>query len=439
MVIRDMIRGLVMLGCAFVLVACSAPQQPSENEQPREETKTETTLMQCFERAGEATKAEDWVTVRDAYGVGMDIAPDVPALIFATAAVEARLGNLETSLTHLRALNRLGATADLEAEEGFAQVLEEPEFRALADQLHANGSPQPEADITHRMTDAEFWPEGIAIDDSTGDLYLGSIEHRTVFRFSIDGSMTELTALTQEGLMEVLGVWVDAERHTLWAATGEGEYEEPLAGPPRKNELICFDLQTNQLVQRYAVPDDELRLLNDVVVGPDGTAWATETVRGELFRVAPGGEIELYRRFPEVIYLNGITISGDGETLYLGHYDGLTAIDLVDGTAHPVRGSDMALGMIDGLSWIDNQLVMVQNSPRVNFRVVRVALDATGRHAEKLEVLPSGVPEGLIPYTCAVSPDTAYVVAGPPFGLRDEDITPPAPAIVAMPLSPSPA
>ena len=94
----------------------------------------------------------------------------------------------------------------------------------------------------------------------------------------------------------------------------------------------------------------------------------------------------------------------------------------------------MALGMIDGMSWVDNRLVLVQNNRHVNFRVVRVDLDDGAHAAEHLEVLPGGLPEGLIPYTCAVGDDTVYVVAAAPFDLMDRGEVPPAPVIVRMPL-----
>ena len=235
--------------------------------------------------------------------------------------------------------------------------------------------------------------------------------------------------------MEVLGIWVDAPRRTLWAATGLGAYEEPFDDEPRKNELIRYDLETGRLEGRYLVPNDENRLLNDVVVGPDGTVWATETLRGEVFRLPLGGELELFRRYPDLVFLNGITLSDDGEKLYLGHYDGLSVDSPDDGAIETVRGRDMALGMVDGLSWIDGGLVIVQNSRYVNNRVVHVDLDSEGRRAMHLDVLPSGLPEGLIPYTCAVDDGAVFVIAGALFGLMETDEIPQAPAVVRMPLA----
>lgn len=429
--------------CIFLAVliiggfSCSPHSQVADQQTgDATEGPTGPPLVECFDRATEAAEREDWATARDACIAGLELEPNLPALLIIAARTEAHLGNEEASRAHLEAAIRLGATADLAADEAYAGVLEQPEFRELGDRLLANGAAMPPAAVVHRFTDAELWPEGIAFDAQTGDLYVGSIEHRAIFRLTPDGLVEEFGDSSQDGLMEVLGMWVDPHRRTLWAATGVGAYQEPFDAEPRKNELVRYDLETGRLEHRYPIPADENRLLNDVVVAPDGTAWATETLRAELFRVLPDGEIELFRRYPDLVFLNGIALSDDGNLLYLGHYGGLSVASPIDGSIEPVRGPDMALGMIDGLSWIDDGLVMVQNSRHVNNRIVRVALAPDGRRAARLEVLPSGLPEGLIPYTCAVGDGAIFVIAGAPFELMDTGETPPAPAVVALPLEP---
>lgn len=427
-----------LIYAAVALTASCSPHSPEVEDGAGDptETRAEPTLIECFESATRATEAEDWAAAREAYRTGLELEPNVPALHIYAARTEARLGNVDASRAHLEAVVRLGATTDLTADEAYADFIDQPEFQDLVRQLGANGAPTPEAEIVHRFTDADLWPEGIAVDTETGDLYVGSIGRRAIYRLSPDGRVEEFGASSEDDLMEVLGMWVDPHRRALWAATGIGDYEEPLTGSPRENELIRYDLETGLIARRYAVPDDEFRLLNDVVVGPDGTAWATETLRGELFRVLPDGELELFRRYPELIYLNGIALSSDGGTLYLGHYGGLSMVSADDGVIHSIDGHDMALGMVDGLSRIDDGLVMVQNSRHVNFRVVRVGLGSDETTAANLQVMDCGLPEGLIPYTCAIHDGSVFVIAGADFSWMDREEPPPAPAVVRLPLNP---
>jgi SMP-30/Gluconolactonase/LRE-like region len=437
MTLNHLFRSSIVFAALVVTVSCSPDSHVAE-EGTGAPTRAhvDSTLAECFENATRAAEAEDWRAASEAYEIGLSLEPNVPALRIYAARNEIRLGNEEACRSHLEAAIRLGATTDLAADEVYADALDQPGFRDLARQLLTNGEPLAEAEVVHRFTDTELWPEGIAVDADTGDLYVGSIGRRAIYRVSPDGRVEEFGASSEDGLMEVLGIWVDSRRRTLWAVTGLGEYDEPLNGPPRKNELVRYDLETGRLENRYEAPDDELRLLNDVVVGPDGTAWATETLRGELFRVLPDGELEVFRRYPELFYLNGIAISDDGRSLYLGHYGGLSMVATDDGSIESIRGPDMTLGMVDGLSRIDGGLVMVQNSRHVNFRVVRVGLEDDGRAADALEVLQCGLPDGLIPYTCAVHDGSVFVIAGADFGLMDQDEPPPAPAVVRLALDP---
>ena len=423
---------------ALMCSSCSPESDVNEKRDATEsEMMTRPQLLQVFEDASEAAEREDWAAARKACLAGLEIDANIPALQLFAARAEAHIGNRPASRAHLETAIRLGATADLAADDGYAELLKQTEFRKLADRLLANANPHPPAELFHRFADPELWPEGIAVDSATGSVYVGSIHRRAIYRLAPGGSVEEFGTSSDDDLMEVLGIWVDPGSRTLWAATGIGAYAVPFDEPPRTNELIRYDLDTGDLVRRYPVPDGELRLLNDVVVGPDGTAWATETLRGEVYRVRPEGKLELWRRFPELVYLNGIAISDNGRTLYLGHYGGLSSVSVEDGVLSEVRGTDMALGMVDGLSWVDGRLVMVQNSRHVNFRVVRVDLAEDGLHADGLEVLECGLPEGLIPYTCAVHEGTVSVVAAADFGLMDAEGAPPAPVVVSLPLVPT--
>jgi len=425
-----------MISMLIVAGSSCSPPNPADDPAVRETIAAphDADLNEIFDRAMEAAGQEDWAAADRACVAGIEVEPDLPTLLIWAARAEAHLGDLEACRAHLETAVGLGGAADLAADDAFDAVLDQPGFPEIAARLLANAAPMPPAEIVHRFADAELWPEGIAADAETGDLYIGSIGRRAIFRLTSDGRVEELGTSTRDGLMEVLGMWVDAPRRALWAATGLGAYQEPFDAEPRQNELVRYDLETGKLVGRYPLPDDEHRLLNDVVVAPDGTAWATETLRGELFRVPPDGGLELFRRYPDLVYLNGIALSDDGGTLYLGHYDGLSAVDPDDGAIERVRGERMALGMVDGLSWIDGGLVIVQNSRYVNNRVVRVDLDPEGRRATGLGILPCGLPEGLLPYTCAVDDGAVFVVAGAPFGLRETGETPPPPAVVRLPL-----
>ena len=126
--------------------------------------------------------------------------------------------------------------------------------------------------------------------------------------------------------------------------------------------------------------------------------------QGSSIEYRPGAEaLELFLELPQFGFANGIAASGDGRTIYVAHAEGLSAIDAASGAVERVvPQGDFTLVSADGLSWAEGRLILVQNQPSLNNRVVWIELDATGRQATRLHHLDRGLAEGLDPYTSAV-------------------------------------
>ena len=296
-----------------------------------------------------------------------------------------------------------------------------------------NGAPFPPAEIHVTFADRRLYPEGIAWDADTGDLFTGSFTRNKIVRVTPEGEVSDLGTSATDDLGGVLGMWVDAPRRELWAVAGSTSME--VMNHPA--ELVRYQVDTGDLLARYPAPElEETILLNDVVVTPDGTAWVTESLLGGLYRVPPGGaELELFIPLTGFGFANGIAASAEGGTIYVAHAEGVSAIDPSSGAVERVvPDGPFTLVSADGLSWADGGLVLVQNHPSLNNRVVRVTLDDNGRRATALQVLDAGVPDGLIPYTSAWGEGTVYVIASPIFDLDSPDDPPPPPsAIVSIP------
>ena len=79
--------------------------------------------------------------------------------------------------------------------------------------------------------------------------------------------------------------------------------------------------------------------------------------------------------FPRpIFYPNGITVSGDGNLLYVADLLGVVCVDLRNNSAHEVEpGKGSTLAGIDGLYWHEGSLVGVQYGTG-SFRVMRWGL-----------------------------------------------------------------
>jgi hypothetical protein len=159
------------------------------------------------------------------------------------------------------------------------------------------------------------------------------------------------------------------------------------------------DLRDGRLVRR--VDADRARgphLWNDVTLGPDGTAWITDSTGGEVLRIAPGAAAA------EVVagslhYANGISYDERRRVLYVAHVFGVAVLDPVTGSRHDLAAPPgTPLYGFDGLYVVDGSLVGVQNGVEPQ-RLVRLRLDDQGHRVTAVDVLASGRPEFEVPTT----------------------------------------
>ena len=434
--IRDL--GPVVLVLCLLVGACDAnpAEMTSSSVSPAPAT-TQTAVANLFtfgQQAAQAKGEGEWERARDIYLQALRVAPGHPIVYERIAEAEIQLGNLDAAIAYLADMASIGGTTPQIDLETFEPLVDHPQFEEVASTLRANGAQQEPAEILLTFDDNRLSPEGIAWDAQTGDLFTGSFLLRKIVRITPEGEVSDLGESATHGLGAVLGMWVDAERRELWAAAGSTSMQETTHTP----ELVRYNVDTGELVARYPAPaSDRVLLVNDVVVTADGTAWMTESLVGALYRVSPGSEeLELFVELPQFGFANGIAASGDGQTIYVGHAEGLSAIDPRTGAVELVEPSgDFTLVAADGLSWHEGSLILVQNQPSLNNRVVQVQLDRSGRQALSLRHLAIGLPPGLEPYTSAVAEDVVFVTASPPIAPDADLSAAPAPAIVRLSLS----
>ncbi len=114
---------------------------------------------------------------------------------------------------------------------------------------------------------------------------------------------------------------------------------------------MTFDLRTGKPKASFPFPAPA-SACNDIAIDKDGTAFATDTPNGRIFRVKPGSStLELYLQDDKLKGIDGIEFSGDGK-LYVNIVSrgALVRIDRqADGSAgaltelklsEPVKGPD---------------------------------------------------------------------------------------------------
>ena len=152
--------------------------------------------------------------------------------------------------------------------------------------------------------DAVF-PEGVATDRHQ-HFYVGSTTDGTIYRGSLRGSTaTPFLPGGVDGRTSAIGMKVFRGRlYVAGGATGK---------------VFVYDLSTKALVGSFAVPAGGGTFLNDIAIGPDGSAYVTDSVRPMLYRIAPDGyatsgvaTLQVFRDFTGTVlqYQPGFNVNG---------------------------------------------------------------------------------------------------------------------------------
>lgn len=225
---------------------------------------------------------------------------------------------------------------------------------------------------THRVPlpgDALF-PEGIAIHAETGEVFVGSVGEGVILRVA-DAEATVFADRNRQfasvQAQSIIGLAIDPVRHRLFAVSTPFLEEGAIVqDPTRLPQVLVLDTRSGRLLATLTPEGDgDPHFFNDVAVGPDGTAYVTDSyapivwrVDPELSAVTPWRWDEQFRTHPGFL-LNGVAVTPDGAAVYvssIGPVGGLWRLDTDGGKTTRVSVSGAFPGS-DGLLFAGNRLL----------------------------------------------------------------------------------
>jgi hypothetical protein len=297
----------------------------------------------------------------------------------------------------------LGEGFDPAADSAFQSLRSDPAFQNLVDRVRQQNPPVHRAHLAFTVAQRDIFPEGLAADASKRMFYMGSEYHNKIVRISEAGEVTDFVKEGVYDLMPVGGVHVDPADRSVWCATDPGK--------KNRSEIVHFDAQ-GKLLERYVPSTPGPHVLNDLVLKGRNEIYVTDTEGNRVFRFDRES-----RRFAEVdlgrplFGPNGITISDDGNVLYVGDNLGMIRLDLRTNKVQDVKpaGNDTMAG-VDGLYWYDHGLVGVQYGTGA-YRVMRWKLSTDGREVRSAQTLEQGTEMVRNPTTGAILDGKFYFMA----------------------------
>ncbi|MGY1603099.1 SMP-30/gluconolactonase/LRE family protein [Geodermatophilus sp. SYSU D00815] len=218
--------------------------------------------------------------------------------------------------------------------------------------------------------------EGITVDhDDRDTFYVTEVTGGEIHRGDADDPDTEVwideEAALADGRRTAVGIATD-HRGRVFVAGGDNR---TLVGTAEAPDFWIYD-DDRELITALRMPVAGEVFLNDVVVGPDGAAYVTDSVTPRVFRIARengGWTATLWADAAATIPqtgdfgLNGIEVAPDHRSLVVAQSDvgALWRFDLRTAAATRIATGSVDLTSADGLVVKDRTLVAVRNFPHV--------------------------------------------------------------------------
>ncbi|MBU1065037.1 SMP-30/gluconolactonase/LRE family protein, partial [bacterium] len=291
----------------------------------------------------------------------------------------------------------------------------------MVDKLNAARQPAKQISLAFVTPEKDLIPEGPAYDAGEDCFYIGILYKSKIVKITRDGEVTDFTSSRQDSTVSVVGMKVDTDGRFLWASSSYGYKKDNIPSEELGTcEMVKYNLQTGELVDRYSVAKEENHFFNDVVLNSDKDAFITDSHVPAVYRIDHvENVIKKYVTLPDGSYPNGIALSENENFLYVAVRDGIIIVNIHDrSTKYLKHSEDIFTGGCDGLYFFKNSLTGILGFLS---RVVRFHLNENMNEVVSIEVLESYNPEFETPTTGAIAGNEFYYIANAQLGKIDRD------------------
>jgi hypothetical protein len=358
----------------------------------------------------EATKAlqrGDTAQFLKAIQRAQNLRPDHPRLLYKLALAQTFAGNPSEAL---RLLNRVAAMGVIfqAAQNSAFNVLQTSkdsvDFQRATARFAASAHSISTSSVAFTINEKGLITESVAFDPIERVFYVSSVHKRKILSVNAKGVVEEFSS-PADGLWSAFGMKVDAQRRSLWVASGAiPEMQGFSSSDEGATGIFQYDLRTHKLLRRYVLPRDSARhWFGDLTLNARGDVFVSDSKCPTIYCIRHGSTTlkPLFTDSSGVWEsLQGLCFSKDERTLFVADYaTGLFALDMRAKTLRQLTQADTLCTLgIDGLYYHHNYhdrrggaLVAIQNGITPN-RVVHLSLSNDERSITGCRVLEANTP-----------------------------------------------
>jgi len=350
-------------------------------------------------------------------------APNDPEMTMQYAAAQLKCGNNEFALRLLETVNGYESPytnqwLTVKYKDEFQNL---SQFNDLVKTTESFLPPLITSTIEYTLEEKGIIPEGVAYDKNSKTLFISSIYKRKIIAIDSTGKIKDFIPSGYEGISGVIGMEVDPLRNHLWACSAWNNMQKTSADISPYSGIYKLDLKTGKIIKKYILKDTTDRLINDVTISSNGTAFITESLKGKVYMIQPEADsLELFIDSDHYYYANGITLSDDEKKLYVAHLSGIDIIDMETMQIKRLKQNyGITAGRIDGLAYYKNSLIAHQ-ATNLN-GVYRYYLNQQKDSIIKKEIIDRNHPLFEFPTTGEIAGDYYFYIANAQLRRFDEN------------------
>jgi hypothetical protein len=218
------------------------------------------------------------------------------------------------------------------------------------------------------------FPESVT-STKDGTLYAGSFNLGGVVKVTPGKPAEQFIKPGMGGSRSVLGVLADEKSNTLYVCSNDiTGFGVPGPGDTKGAWLKTFDLGNGNPKGSFALT--EKSLCNDIAVGPDGTAYVSDSLTPTVYSLKPGGTaLEAWATDPMLgpakdgVGLDGIAVGWDGN-LYVTTFipAALFRIAIKEGRAGPITAlkTSRPLDHADAMRAFGDGFLLIEGAGRLD-------------------------------------------------------------------------